>query len=173
MDPMNWNDTRKFETVLFFRLLLAVCSRGNVTKSSCFEFWGQDDIQTSHPTPWRVSMQTLVSSKVSARCKRCDFLFYLSVTLHTQFFSCIQTTDEEGVPSKRLVNNYNFFAQTWAFLHLSSVWLRSTVSSNFHWINYQRMLFSTETELKKYPVLTRGWELTRLKFTFEFFELSP
>ena len=32
-----------------------------------------------------VSMWTLVSSNVSPRCKRCDFCFYLSVTLHAHF----------------------------------------------------------------------------------------
>ena len=59
------------------------------------------------------------------------FGFYLNVTLHTLFFSCSQTTDKEGVPSKRLVNIYNFCPQIWTFLHLLSVLLRSTVSSNF------------------------------------------
>ena len=173
MEPMNWNNSRKFEPFLFFWLPLAVCTRRHVTKSSCFEFWGQDDIQTSHPTPWQSQCRLWFHLKSARAVNVAIFCFYLSVTLHAQFFSCIQTTDEEGVPSKRLVNNYNVFAQTWAFLHLSSVWLRSTVFSNFHWINYPCLLFSTGTELKKYPVLTRGWELTRLKFTFEFFELSP
>ena len=126
MDPMNWNNTRKFEPVLFFRLLLAVCTRGHVTKSSCFEFWSQDDIQTSHPTPWRCQCRLWLHLKSARTVNVAIFCFYSSVTLHAQFFSCIQTTDEEGVPSKRLVNNYYVFVQTWAFLHLSSVWLRRT-----------------------------------------------
>ena len=83
------------------------------------------------PYTMAVSMWILVSSKVSASCKRCDFCFYLKVTLHTLFFSCSQTNDEEGVPSKRLVNIYNFCVKIWTLLHLSSVLLRSTVSSNF------------------------------------------
>ena len=63
---------------------------------------------TLHPGGLNVNF---TSSKVSARCKRCDFCFYWNVTLHRLFFSCSQTNDEEGVPSKRLANIYNFCAQ--------------------------------------------------------------
>ena len=70
---------------------------------------------TAPHTLLMVSMWTWVSHQVSARCrarcKRYDFCCHLNVTLRMLFFSCSQTTDEEWVPSKRLVNNYNFCAQ--------------------------------------------------------------
>ena len=59
------------------------------------QFWSQYDFHTPHSTPWR-SPFGIVSFKVSARCKRCDFFF--NVTLPTLFFSCSQTTDEEEYP---------------------------------------------------------------------------
>ena len=86
MDPMNWNNTRKFEPVLFFRLFLAVCSRGNVTKSSCFEFWGQDDIQTSHPTPWRSQCRLWFYLK-SARAVNVAIFCFIWALLYTRNFS--------------------------------------------------------------------------------------
>ena len=58
-----------------------------------------------------------LASQVSTYCKRCDFCFHLNVTLHMLFFSCSQTTDEEGVPSKRLVNIYNLCAQISIIFH--------------------------------------------------------
>ena len=38
-----------------------------------------------------LNVNFIVSSKVSASCKRCDFCFYLNVTLLTLFFSSSQT----------------------------------------------------------------------------------
>ena len=61
-------------------------------------------------------MWTLVSPKVSARCKRCDLFFFFVfffIFLFERYaarasFSCFQTTNEP-VPSKRLVYLLLFF----------------------------------------------------------------
>ena len=50
------------------------------------QFRCQDDFQTPNPTyTLVVSMWTLASYKVSARCKRCHFCFYLTITLQAHF----------------------------------------------------------------------------------------
>ena len=60
------------------------------------------------------------------------------------FFSCFQSTDEEGIPSKRLVHHQNSCAQIGTFLlYLSSALLRGTVSSNLN-----------VGELIRYPSIT-------------------
>ena len=52
--------------------------------------------------------------------------------LRTLFFSYYQITNEEGIPSKRLVNIYDFCEQIRTFLYRSlSVSLRATDSSIF------------------------------------------
>ena len=62
-------------------------------------------------------LKVFLASNVSARCKRCDFCFYLNVTLDMLFFSCSQTTDEKGPPSKCLVNIYNSCSQISSIFH--------------------------------------------------------
>ena len=60
------------------------------------------------------------------------FCFYWKVTLRTLFVSYSQTNIEEGIPSKRLVNIYDFCEQIRTFVYRSSsVSLSATVSSIF------------------------------------------
>ena len=67
-------------------------------------------------------VQSHYSSHVVFHAVRARTYCIVNISVTRAFFSCFQTTDEEGVPSKRLAKTWNSCAQIWTFLHLSGTY---------------------------------------------------